>query len=53
MTLTGFTDNPLFAVMQETLYGQGAGPTGWAASRAMAAFPEFADDADPSCSPEK
>ncbi|MFF1339349.1 alpha/beta fold hydrolase [Streptomyces sp. NPDC058290] len=47
MTLTGFTDNPLFAVMQETLYGQGAGPTGWAASRAMAAFPEFTDDADP------
>lgn len=47
MTLTGFTDNPLFAVMQETLYGQGAGPTGWAASRAMAAFPEFAEDADP------
>ncbi|MET8295737.1 MULTISPECIES: alpha/beta fold hydrolase [unclassified Streptomyces] len=47
MSLTGFTDNPLFAVMQETLYGQGAGPTGWAASRGMAAFPEFAGDADP------
>ncbi|RPF29704.1 alpha/beta hydrolase family protein [Streptomyces sp. Ag109_G2-6] len=47
MTLTGFTDNPLFAVMQESLYGQGAGPTGWAASRALAAFPEFAEDADP------
>lgn len=47
MTLTGFTDNPLFAVMQETLYGQGAGPSGWAAARAMAAFPEFAEDADP------
>lgn len=47
MTLTGFTDNPLFAVMQETLYGQGAGPTGWAASRALADFPEFAEDADP------
>ncbi|MEU7038971.1 alpha/beta fold hydrolase [Streptomyces sp. NPDC046237] len=47
MALTGFTDNPLFAVMQETLYGQGAGPTGWAASRALAGFPEFAEDADP------
>ncbi|KNE83879.1 MULTISPECIES: alpha/beta fold hydrolase [Streptomyces] len=47
MTLTGFIDNPLFAVMQETLYGQGAGPTNWAASRAMAAFPEFAEGADP------
>ncbi|MFE7553077.1 alpha/beta fold hydrolase [Streptomyces gardneri] len=46
-TLTGFTDNPLFAVMQESLYGQGAGPTGWAAARALADFPEFAEDADP------
>lgn len=47
MVLTGFTDNPLFAVMQETLYGQGAGPTGWAASRTLAGFPEFGEDADP------
>ncbi|MGW2633390.1 alpha/beta fold hydrolase [Streptomyces chattanoogensis] len=47
MNLTGFTDNPLFAVMQETLYGQGAGPTGWAASRALADFSEFAEEADP------
>ncbi|MGI5377156.1 alpha/beta fold hydrolase [Streptomyces sp. CA-251387] len=47
MTLTGFTDNPLFAVLQETLYGQGDKPTGWAAARAMTAFPEFAEDADP------
>ncbi|MDV5143494.1 alpha/beta fold hydrolase [Streptomyces sp. SBC-4] len=47
MAQTGFTDNPLFAVMQESLYGQGAGPTGWAASRALADFPEFAEDADP------
>ncbi|KIZ15268.1 alpha/beta fold hydrolase [Streptomyces natalensis] len=47
MTLTGFTDNPLFAVLQETLYGQGAGPTAWAASRALPAFPDFTEDADP------
>ncbi|WP_030803496.1 alpha/beta fold hydrolase [Streptomyces sp. NRRL S-337] len=47
MNLTGFTDNPLYAVLQETLYGQGAGPTGWAASRALAAFPEFTGAADP------
>ncbi|MFD9906488.1 alpha/beta fold hydrolase [Streptomyces sp. NPDC059063] len=46
-TLTGFTDNPLFAVMQETLYGQGSGPTSWAASRALADHPEFAASADP------
>ncbi len=47
MNLTGFTDNPLFAVLQETLYGQGGAPTAWAASRAMADFPAFAEDADP------
>ncbi|WP_369142275.1 alpha/beta fold hydrolase [Streptomyces sp. R44] len=47
MTLTGFADNPLFAVLQESLYGQGDGPTAWAAARALADFPEFADDADP------
>jgi pimeloyl-ACP methyl ester carboxylesterase len=45
--LTGFTDNPLFAVLQESIYGQGGRPTGWAASRAMASHPEFAEDADP------
>ncbi|MEV0117367.1 alpha/beta fold hydrolase [Streptomyces sp. NPDC050844] len=45
--LTGFTDNPLFAVMQESLYGQGSSPSDWAASRALAGFPEFAEDADP------
>ncbi|MFG2146291.1 alpha/beta fold hydrolase [Streptomyces sp. NPDC048696] len=45
--LTGFADNPLFAVLQETLYGQGPGATGWAASRALSDFPEFAEDADP------
>ncbi|MEU7555945.1 alpha/beta fold hydrolase [Streptomyces sp. NPDC044571] len=47
MNLTAFTDNPLFAVMQETLYGQGAGPTAWAASRTLTGFPEFAEEADP------
>lgn len=45
--LTGFTDNPLYAVLQETLYGQGAGPTGWAASRALDGFAEFTEEADP------
>lgn len=48
MGLTGFVDNPLFVVMQESLFAQGAsGPTGWAADRALAGFPEFAEDADP------
>ncbi|MEF9885392.1 alpha/beta fold hydrolase [Streptomyces sp. P9-A4] len=45
--LTGFVDNPLFVVLQESLYGQGAGPTAWAADRALSRFPEFAEDADP------
>ncbi|WP_414507330.1 alpha/beta fold hydrolase [Streptomyces sp. NEAU-L66] len=45
--LTGFTDNPLYAVLQETLYGQGAGPTDWAASRALDGFAAFTEEADP------
>ncbi|KNB53743.1 alpha/beta fold hydrolase [Streptomyces caatingaensis] len=46
--LTGFTDNPLYAVLQESIYGQGGGrPTAWAASRALAERAEFAEDADP------
>ena len=46
MELTGFVDNPLWA-LQEYCYGQGKGPTGWAAARAMASRPEFAADATP------
>ncbi|NUT49409.1 MAG: alpha/beta fold hydrolase [Saccharothrix sp.] len=45
--LTGFVDNPLFAVLQETIYAGGGTPTGWAAARAMAGLPDFAADADP------
>ncbi|MET7303513.1 alpha/beta fold hydrolase [Embleya sp. NPDC005575] len=47
MNLTGFIDNPLFAVLHESIYAQGDRPTGWAAERTMAALPEFAEDADP------
>ncbi|MFJ8386641.1 alpha/beta fold hydrolase [Streptomyces sp. NPDC094438] len=48
MGLTGFVDNPLFVVLQESLFAQGAGrATGWAADRALADFPEFAESADP------
>ncbi|MEU6162603.1 alpha/beta fold hydrolase [Streptomyces tanashiensis] len=47
MSLTGFSDNPLFAVLQESLYGQGDGPTDWAAARALTGFPEFTEHADP------
>ncbi|NUR27247.1 MAG: alpha/beta fold hydrolase [Catenulispora sp.] len=46
MQLTGFVENPLFVVLQEACYGQGSKPTGWAADRALAGFPEFASDAE-------
>lgn len=46
MELTGFVDNPLWA-LQEYCYALGRGPTGWAADRAMAERPEFAAGADP------
>ncbi|MFJ9842565.1 alpha/beta fold hydrolase [Kitasatospora sp. NPDC101155] len=45
--LTGFTDNPLFAVLQESIYGRPGAATGWAAARALADHSEFAEDADP------
>ncbi len=47
MNLTGFVGNPLFAVLQESIFAQGGKPTDWAAARALADRPEFAEDADP------
>lgn len=45
---TSFADNPLFAVMQESIYGHsGAGATAWAAQREHERHPEFSDDARP------
>ncbi len=45
---TSYADNPLFAVMQETLYGDGeSGATGWAAQAARDERPEFSEDARP------
>lgn len=46
MAATGFVDSPIFA-LQEFTYGKGHGATGWAAQRAISAYPEFAADADP------
>ncbi|MEV6849059.1 alpha/beta fold hydrolase [Actinoplanes sp. NPDC051411] len=46
MTATGFIDEPLYA-LQEYIYGQGDGATGWAAARAMEKLPEFAAGATP------
>ncbi|MFI9720792.1 alpha/beta fold hydrolase [Streptomyces sp. NPDC052396] len=47
MGLTGFVDNPLFAVLHESIYAQGTAPTGWAADRALAEHPAFAENAEP------
>ncbi|MBB5958044.1 pimeloyl-ACP methyl ester carboxylesterase [Saccharothrix tamanrassetensis] len=47
MQLTGFVDNPLFAVLQESVYAQGCAATAWSAHRAMQGLPDFSRDADP------
>ncbi|WP_326624409.1 alpha/beta hydrolase [Streptomyces sp. NBC_01761] len=44
---TSYSDNPLFAALQESIYGHGAGPTAWAAQGERAGHPQFAEDARP------
>jgi len=44
---TSFDGNPLFATLQESIYGQGPGATGWAAERVRQRFPEFAPERRP------
>ncbi len=44
---TSYDDNPLFALLQESIYGQGDGATGWAAERVLGDFPDFAPDKRP------
>jgi pimeloyl-ACP methyl ester carboxylesterase len=44
---TGFDDNPLYAVLQECIYQQGTGATGWAAQRARDGLPGLAPDLRP------
>jgi hypothetical protein len=46
-TETGFTANPLYAVLQEVIYHQGARTGGWAAQAELDRRPEFAPDARP------
>lgn len=41
MQRTGYSDNPLYAVLQEVIYAQGSGVVGWAAERERANWPEF------------
>jgi proline iminopeptidase len=47
MSLTSYDGGPLFAVLQESIYGQDSKPTGWAAERIRSEFPEFAEDSRP------
>jgi len=44
---TSYDDNPLFAVMQESIYGSGAGATRWAADRIGQRHLEFSTDERP------
>jgi proline iminopeptidase len=47
MALTSYDGNPLFAALQESIYGHGAGATNWAAEREFKRHPEFAETARP------
>ncbi|MFF4618493.1 alpha/beta fold hydrolase [Nonomuraea jabiensis] len=44
---SSYADNPLFAALQESIYGSGPGATAWAAQRERANHPAFAEDARP------
>jgi proline iminopeptidase len=47
MALTSYDTNPMFALLQESIYGQNSTPTGWAAETVRAEFPAFANAARP------
>ncbi len=47
LSLTSYDDNPLFALLQESIYGSGEGATGWAAARIGADHPQFGTDRRP------
>lgn len=47
MGATSYDGNPLFAVLQESIYGQGEKATGWAAERIREEFPDFAEACRP------
>jgi proline iminopeptidase len=44
---SSYADGPLFAALQESIYGSGDGATGWAAEAERARHPEFAEEARP------
>ncbi|GAA1681583.1 alpha/beta fold hydrolase [Kribbella yunnanensis] len=45
--LTSYRTGPLFAALQESIYGSGSGAARWAAEAERALRPEFAEDARP------
>jgi proline iminopeptidase len=47
MSLTSYDGNPMFAALQESIYGQGSGATGWAAERVRPEFSEFGEGSRP------
>ena len=47
MALSSYSSNPLFAALQESIYGSGEGATGWAAEAERKLRPEFAEEARP------
>ncbi len=48
MQRTSFSENPLFAVMQESIYGHETAPSaGWAAHNALQQHPQFKKESDP------
>lgn len=47
MSLTSYDNGPMFAGLQESIYGQGKGPTNWAASRIRSEFTEFGEQSRP------
>ena len=47
MRMTNYDGNPLFVVLQESLYGDGHGATAWAADRVRATLPQFGTDQRP------
>lgn len=47
MAKSSYDDNPLFMVLQESIYGQNGGVSNWSASRILAEFPEFSAQSRP------
>jgi pimeloyl-ACP methyl ester carboxylesterase len=47
MVESSYDGGPLFAALQESIYGSGEGATAWAAEAERALRPEFAEDARP------